>query len=545
MKNLLTFLLLLSITFLQAQRAGMVDKSYGNTTGTVRVTDKSAAQSFAVQKDNKLLIGGIDSLYYYYDDHFRLTRRNNNGTIDNSFGTNGQVITAVDDLRKNVSSTSGWFAIGEEPDGKIVTAGITTWSNPKYHYDNLGDDDITVARFLPDGTPDKSFGNKGRVVTNLGYLEQIKSMAIQPDGKIVVAGSSILDIYDNTNGILVVRYNTDGSLDKTFGNSNGYAIYEDQRGTYGAYVALQPDGKIVIGGTHAGDQSLFTVRYLPSGKLDSAFGKYGVAESIFHTTGGNTEIKDIALDSTGRILATGLVGAQNATVVTRYLPNGQPDSSFDGDGKLELYFDESAYYIANTILIQPDNKIAISGYLLDSDRTIYRLLLVGLNEDGSFNPSFGNHDGKTLTKVYAYPEFFPTAAMQSDGKIIVIDNTPGNSVNDTFATQSFTRFNGYKTPVVNNNIAARNTETLVTNITKPATIKISPNPATGYILITGLSINNTTNITLNTADGTEVKRLRSKDAAQYRLSLAGIAAGVYFINVQDENGTMKMKLVKE
>lgn len=444
MKSVLTLFVSLFSIMLYAQ-PGVIDNTYGiDMTGTVSVLNQLYTGAAATQPDNKLLVGGRSPALYVYNN-FILARHNTDGTPDVLFGDKGQVVTAVDDLVPNIRYSFGWTSVAVQPDGKIVAAGSIGWTNPDYppEYHAQFDVDIVVARFLPDGIPDSSFGSSGRVVTNLGYLENIRAVAVQKDGKIVVAGDQTTDFYDgNSNGILVARYNTNGTLDKSFGKYGGYTVYDyNNGGNYGYAMLLQPDGKIVVGGYEAGGNDFLVLRYLPDGKLDNSFGKAGAVKTTLPTLGAYTTVNSLALDEKGRICATGVLSSNQGVAVTRYLPDGSPDNSFDKDGIVELNLGNVWYSNGNTVLSQPGNKLVVSACVRPDEDTLFRETLTGLNEDGSLDASFGTSNGQTITGIGISDDAGVDAVMQPDGKIIISGTT--NNYFTNLTSYLLTRFDGY------------------------------------------------------------------------------------------------------
>ncbi len=451
MKCFFTFLLSVPFVFLHAQ-PGTLDKTYGTAkTGTVSVYNQLNTSAAAMQPDDKLILGGYDSTLG--QDHiFILVRHNKDGSLDTSFGIKGQIVTSVDDLVKSAQRSLGWTSVAVQPDGKIVAAGNIGWNNPDYPdaYPVLYDVDIVVARFLPDGTPDKSFGTAGRVVSNFDYLENITAVAIQADGKVVVAGYQTTDIYNNSNGFLVVRYNKNGSLDSSFGNNEGYSLYYNIGGTYGYALLLQPDGKMVVGGAGL-PSDFFVARYLTNGLLDDSFGNKGTVRTNFSNGQSEISITSLALDGRGRIAAVGNLNFDKHVEVVRYLPDGSLDNSFDKDGKLELSYNDISYRSVSgfAVLAQPENKLIVSSLIFGDTDTIFKLTVTGINEDGTIDPSFGTDEGQTITNI-GLSNYLPSlnAVAQSDGKIIISGDIPvlqeGNIYTNTY---SLTRFSGYPTKV--------------------------------------------------------------------------------------------------
>ena len=166
---------------------------------------------------------------------------NTNGSLDNTFGNNGIVIT---DLFPNDYIHTIINDIVIQPDDKIVAVGEITID---------GIDRFWVARYLPDGSLDNNFGasNQGTFAFFIGPNGdyQAKAVALQSDGKIVVAGVIPSISLHGTNNCSLIRINSDGVLlDYTFGNGNGYASTNFGQSFNATDVAIQDDGKIVIAG---------------------------------------------------------------------------------------------------------------------------------------------------------------------------------------------------------------------------------------------------------------------------------------------------------
>ena len=440
MKYLFTIFFSASLLILHAQ-PGTVDRTYG-ADGNVSVYNKLYTSAAAVQADDKLLLGGYDSTQGQ-DHRFLLIRHNKDGSMDHSFGIEGIATITVDDLQKDVERSLGWTDIAVQPDGKIIAAGNVGWNNdffpyPPVHYDI----DIVVARFMPDGTLDETFGTGGKVVTNFDYLENITGVAIQSDGKIVVGGYQTIDQFGNSNGLLLARYNKDGTLDSSFGNNEGYSIFYEG-GYRPSKLLLQPDDKIVMGGQQPG-QGFFVRRYLPNGLLDQSFGNGGNVITSFPGAQYSAIITGIALDEKGRIAATGTLNENTTVELVRYLPDGALDNSFDEDGKLELPTNGLSFtgIQSNSILAQPGNKLVVTSLASG-------LILTGLNENGSLDASFGTDKGQTVvTDNVGNSIDYMNAVMQPDGRIVVAGTSFKFVSNNVYTnTYYLNRFNGYPTKV--------------------------------------------------------------------------------------------------
>jgi len=257
-----------------------------------------------------------------------LARYNPDGSLDPTFGTGGIVIS-------HSASFDSFSAVAVQPNGRIVAAGTSG-------------DDFALLRYNPDGSPDPTFGVGGKVVTDLGSatVDSWSAMALLPDGKIVVAGRSGGDF-------ALARYNHDGSLDSSFG-SGGKLTTDFGGGDAAAAMALQPDGKIVLAGGSSFRVAL--ARYNPNGGLDATFGMGGMVISDF---GGGESAAAIGLQHDGKIVVAG--GPRSATfVVARYNPDGRLDLPFGIGGMVATDFGGGTSQ-ATALALQADGKIVVAG----------------------------------------------------------------------------------------------------------------------------------------------------------------------------------------
>jgi uncharacterized delta-60 repeat protein len=350
------------------------------------------------------------------------------GDLDLTFGSNGKVLTDFG------GTTDYVFATAMQPDGKLIAAGraIKNYGDPAFF------SDWALARYNPDGSPDTSFGDigdDGKVKTHFGggQFDTVNDLALQPDGKIVAIGQA-----KNTSGsnidITVVRYNTDGHLDQTFGNGGKVQTHlagtDDQAGG----VVLQPDGKIVVAG-RTGNSAIANVallRYNPDGSLDTTFGSNGTVTT--HFDGGyNTtaNARDLALQPDGKLVAVGFyiqdTGAGPVNALVRYNPNGSLDTTFGNGGKVV----SSVAGYADKMALRPDGKIITVGHV----RVGYHnndFALARYNNDGSLDASFGSNGKVTTSFSSSSDDSAHAIALQSDGKIVVAGET-GNYPHFHFA----------------------------------------------------------------------------------------------------------------
>ncbi|MER7463030.1 calcium-binding protein [Streptomyces sp. NPDC097981] len=323
------------------------------------------------------------------------------GDLDPSFGTGGKVVT-------DLSAFDDSQGMAVQSDGKVVTAGTS------YAFEGPGD--FAVVRYNADGSPDTGFGTDGVAVTDVGGgNDEAGGVAVQPDGKILVAGRS--DLPDGTRGrFVLVRYNADGSLDTGFG-SGGTAVTDfDPAGSSGAdEVLVQADGRIVAAGfTRAG---FALARFDPDGSPDPSFGTAGRVTTAFAAGGGR--VHDLALQDDGRIVAAGDAGytsPQYASdfALARYNTDGSLDTGFGTGGQVTASFTpgEDA---AQGVAVQPDGRIVATGYAnLD-------FALVRYTANGTPDPAFGTGGRVTTSSGRAYD-----VALQPDGKILAGGGSNGD-----------------------------------------------------------------------------------------------------------------------
>jgi uncharacterized delta-60 repeat protein len=312
------------------------------------------------------------------------------GPLDAGFGLDGRVVT----------DASGRYdeahAIALEPDGQIVVAGGAGTGSGR---------DFVVARYNPDGTLDRSFGDAGTVVTDVsGASDLALAVAVQPDGRIVVAGEAGGDFG-------VVRYTAGGSLDSQFG-SGGKARTDFDGDDRANALAVQRDGRIVAAGT-AGGIDFALARYRGDGALDTTFGAEGRVVTDF--SGGTDAAFAIGLVPDGTIVAAGVAGTfpTGRFAVARYDARGALDAGFGGDGRLAVGF--GRHCRAQVLAIQPSEKIVVGGFV--DNGSSRDAALIRLDRDGGTDVSFGA-GGRLLTD-FGGRNFATALTLDPDDRIIV------------------------------------------------------------------------------------------------------------------------------
>lgn len=332
---------------------GSIDSSfsvYGYTTFGIN-TNEDRANCLAVQPDGKILVGGFtnDGL----GDLMMVVRLLPTGEPDLSFGTNAAAIVPGNPNQRVESLVL-------QGDGKIVLTGGSSGS---------GNNDLIMVRLNADGSLDNTFSTDGIVVTpvsanldDYGY-----SVKLQPDGKILVGGFS----FDNTNAnFLIARYNTDGSLDNTFdGDGIVTAGIFGSFNEYGYALDVQPDGKILLAGYI--DNSYYDfiiIRINSDGNLDLSWGNSGVVYTDWGTVNDYGAPVDLIVQIDGKVLVGGYhsIGSDIYFALAKYQMDGSLDTTFDADGKVTTDFEGIGDAVGYSLALQQDGKILLAGAAYNS-----------------------------------------------------------------------------------------------------------------------------------------------------------------------------------
>ena len=411
---------------------GTLDNTFGNN-GNVFTDfnrqDESNAK-ITILPDGKIILTGSTNTCQYgscYDGI--LARYNVNGTLDESFSGDGKLIL---DFGDDIESICAAFL---QENGALLLSGISG------AYDS-NDINFVLARINSDGSFDSTFDGDGILLSpfNYNYLT-ITSVVMQSDGKFVTGGS-ILDINDYTNDFVFFRFNNNGSLDITFNGAgikildmSGYDSWYENERFFSAN--LQPDNKILAIG-YANDAVFNTdfalARINTDGNLDTDFngtGKlylsYGQSETYFS--------KAIVLPN-GKILVVGKTRFGDNyndyyMAVARFNTDGTPDTSFDNDGKEYIPFYDLISSSGTEISLQPDNKIIVAG-ITYNNVNFTEIAIAKLNPDGSLDETFDGDGKLTLALPSAVNESYSYSKMKilPDGKILVSGSIQFPSTNE-------------------------------------------------------------------------------------------------------------------
>ncbi|RYE21626.1 MAG: hypothetical protein EOP51_15190 [Sphingobacteriales bacterium] len=477
--------------------------------------------------------------------------------LDHSFGTNG----CVSNL--SVTPNSRVNDIEIQPDGKIV--GIL--------YNSLK---FQVFRLKKTGDLDLAFGVNGFADVQLSATASnyAVSLALQPDGKILVAGV----VHQNDDDIAILRFNTDGSADASFGN-NGVV----KTGTYtgcndmAQKLLLRPDGKILVAARKAktGEKTKeLLIQYKDDGDIDNSFGTNGMVMSSYD--GNETDLQSATLQPDGKILTTGYtyVGqVSNADVfVTRYNEDGSIDMNFGDEGRVIKNYVPTAKEDGRRILVQSSGKIVVACYA-----TMLSFLTFRLNEDGTDDKRYGTNgvsslnlnlsdfsfdamlvgkdeiliggnvettgsydynivrldkngnskytfgaNGQITTDVFGYPDYLFTLAQQADGKIVA-------------AGSSIKAIGGLPYPSMIRYVA--NPVNGVEDVLMQDKIAVYPNPCYGSFTVMGTQ---SSELYLYDIMGKLLRKIELKSSNDYSIIVSDIPKG--FALLRDVEGTVAYKI---
>ncbi len=343
------------ILLLRYNRDGSPDASFGS--GGTAVFDVPGSEDekglgFALQADGKIVVAGYAKFAGKRD--VLVARFNADGGIDRSFGTDGYVTYGGAG-----NGTDIGFGAAIQGDGKIVVVGETL---------RQGSQDALLLRYNEDGTPDRSFGTAGAFVYNgaAGEADRGFAVAITQDGGIVLTGSSIIAAKED---VLVLKVDRDGKRDGSFG-ANGVATYSGpgDESDYGNIVALQPDGKILIVGASSlgGQFDILVLRFNADGTLDKSFA--GDGATTYGRSGDRYDYAwGAAIQPNGKIVLAGATsnGTDNDGLLIRYLPDGTLDRGFASGGVFEFAVPGAAEDSLAAVAVQADGRIVAAGYSND------------------------------------------------------------------------------------------------------------------------------------------------------------------------------------
>jgi uncharacterized delta-60 repeat protein len=338
------------------------------------------------------------------------------GMLDESFGQQGIVTTSFG------TGDAQCTAVLALPNGALITAGVSAASSTARNF--------TLVKYLKNGLPDPTFGNGGQVISPATTADEFaQDLLLQPDGKMLVAGHATLP---DRGQVLLARYLPNGSLDVSFGAS-GVAKINLTTNVFAdvCTAALLPDGKILVAGftRSAGNlQDFLLARFLPGGQPDNGFGNGGL-RIIDHTFQDNAH--DLRVLPDGKILLTGYVTAAPQAnlqlILMQLLPDGAFDTSFGAGGKVILT--DATNQVGRTLLQLPDGKIVVAGQsnAINNKRSFatFRFL-----PNGALDNSFGTGGRVVVPVGTTSTETAMALLRQADGKLVLTGHAVRNGTID-------------------------------------------------------------------------------------------------------------------
>jgi uncharacterized delta-60 repeat protein len=373
---------------------GRLDTGFGadgKVTTDFRASNNDFAFDIVTTPDDgkSILVGGSRGSL---GDVFALARLNQDGTLDATFGDEGKV-------REPAGEPYG-AAVDEE--GRIVLAGSSWQAGTSF--------DFRLARYLPDGSLDATFGDGGIADTDIGLQgpDYAQAVAICPHGRIVTAGKCS-DSSQYGFDFAVARYHPEGNLDSTFGGNGTVSTELGSPRDEVRAVAIQADGKIIAAGSGVSYESseFVLARYLVDGALDASFGAGGIVVTDF---GGTPAVANsVTIDAAGRIVAAG-THSGDLLALARYDPDGVLDPAFGGDGIVTI--DSGQELAPRDLAIDELGRIVVAGGPWPGFR-------VGrFNDDGSPDLSFGT-SGIAASNFGGIWELARGMVIDPDGNVLV------------------------------------------------------------------------------------------------------------------------------
>jgi uncharacterized delta-60 repeat protein len=415
---------------------GSLDLGFGSTGVVATSLSKSpdTAWTSLLQGNGDIVTAGLTVSGSRKTPSFALVAHTPGGSLDTTFGSGGVAITASSNISTGGRAAAAQYSSTDTAGNanKIVMVG-----------NSGGGTSITLARYNANGTLDTAFGSNGLATTPVNGGAY--SVAIQPaDGKIVVGGWYTEGPSPNT-ALLLLRYNANGSLDTTFGNNGEVITYPVTGPDQIVSVVVQPDGKIVAGGSAAYDtyygttqtRTEFTlVRYNSNGSLDTTFGTGGIVHTLWPGAGdGSGAINALALQGNGQIVAVGVACPSNpggnAWGLARYNSDGSLDTTFGGGGLVSLDTPVSYDFHngqAQAVAVQPNGELAVLGSALDANFN-HTFALATVTATGSLDTVFGASGFVlgTSNSATASMGIRSVLVQPADGKIVVTGALPDSS----------------------------------------------------------------------------------------------------------------------
>jgi uncharacterized delta-60 repeat protein len=370
---------------------GDLDTSFGSGgKKTINFGGTDAAQAVLVQPNGRVIAAGGGGPA----SSFCVVRlRAANGTLDPTFGSGGKRVVDFGTDNESV------YGAALQPDGKIVLVGDSRLQ-------------VAVVRLKANGALDTTFDGDGKKILSWGAIGRATAVVVAPNGKILLGGFS----GPEGGNIQVARLKPNGALDTTFGAA-GIATIDFGGDDFGEAMARQADGRIVVAGRSTAAGAV-VARLRATGALDPDFGSGGRV-----TLPGGGSVRAVLVQPDRKIVVAGNASISAMMVVTRLMPDGSPDTTFDGDGTATIDFGSTSD-IAAGVVRQPDGKLVVAGYTQASED----VAVARLNPNGSLDATFGAAGKATVD--FGVATFGNAVARAPNGRIVVAGQRTGG---DDFA----------------------------------------------------------------------------------------------------------------
>jgi len=414
MKRILLSCIIFSGFIASAQDA--LDPSFGGDgIVTLDFGGNDIAYAVLIQPDGKILAAGQAGIGPALTTDIAIARYNTDGTLDPVWGGDGTVTL---DLGVDYSDFS--FALARQPDSKIVVAGCGFFDSG-YKF--------AVLRYRADGSLDPAFSDDGIFITDFGGMDDwARAVYVMPDGKIVASGYRNDGLKHN---FAIIRLTPEGDLDPTFGDGGKvYTVFPVNRHDQSYALAVQPDGKMILAGySYVGttaDYQFALARYNEDGSLDDTFGDAGLVLTPVPMIQGESYAMELQPD--GKILVSGFSYTDWKTdiAIIRFNSDGSVDTEFGTDGlvKTDIATDRDDHAYAMYLLA--DGRFLVGGNRWNGYD--WDMALLRYNADGSLDNTFSGNGMLTIA-IGDDADCIQAIDVQSDGKIVVAgysDNGPNN-----------------------------------------------------------------------------------------------------------------------
>jgi len=514
---------------------GDLDSSFGKN-GLV-TTDFNGNDDFCyaldIQSDGKILVAGSTRATGSETD-FAIARYNTNGTLDKSFGTNGKSIT---DLGGNDEIS----CIAFQSDGKIIV-GATKYNNL------YSEGDFALGRYDKSGKPDSSFGVNGFAVLNIGGYDIARSIAIQKDDKIILAGG-------NGDDFALIRYESNGVVDSSFG-TNGIATTDLGAVDYASSVLIASDGKILAGGVAnvSGDiPKVALAKYDLDGTPENSFGVNGKTILNLSNFWGPPVIK---LDASEKIILLSQTHDLHFGLA-RLSGNGSIDNTFGENGTVvtELPGGSAPYGLA----LQQDGKIVATGDWMDAGALYSDMITFRFETENTLSVSVVTlHAIQLENSVVIKWE----TAQETNNKYFSLEHSTNNIFNEIAKVNSQGNstheqaysykdnspaegVNFYRLKQVDNNGKFSYSQIASVKFISAALPELYPNPVKDVLKIKGLDVNKNYQIRIISEKGNLLGLIQLSNASEFSWDVKHLSKGIYYCNILSSDNRLTIKFVKD